>query len=206
MNTLLRQSLIALAWLSCSACALARDNNAACTITAQGVADINLGDTFENFKATHADHFRIAVDTDLATQVVVFDSAQARASENFDVNQVSFLVYFEGHGVGAWPMDPPKDGQKIDRIEVHRKDCRTGEGLHPGMLLKDAVRRHGGLQHIEVTQHLGDKLLFDQPPEGLVFYVTGSVVKRSPDRETWTTRRYRPDARIFAIAIVPAAR
>ncbi len=188
----------------------------ACVITPAGVAQIQLGDTFKDFKLRHPNGFGVYLDPETMSKfLMLFDSAKARAAyqrDGFpDFDHVPFLIYFEDYGVSEKESDVsdvrklalPKDGQKIAHIEVRRKTCLTPEGLHPGMLLKAANQQHGGIKHIDGAEGLGDKAVFAHHPEHLAFDVDGAIVHRSPKQVTWTTRRYRPDATITSITILP---
>jgi hypothetical protein len=146
--------------------------------------------------------------------LMLFDTAKARAayqrSGSPDFDHVPFLVYFDGYDLGdkeseihdTRKLALPNDGQKIRRIEVMRETCHTPEGLHPGMLLKDAARQQGGLKHIEGAEGLEETAEFKQQPHHLVFFVDGAIVEQT-GRGLWTTRNYRPYTRITAISILP---
>ena len=185
-----------------------------CPITPKGVAQVQLDDTFKQFKLKHPNGFGVYVDPETMTKfLMVFDGAKARAAYlregSPDFDHVPFLVHFDDYDLSdkeseindTRKLALPKDGQKIRRVEVRQKSCLTPEGLHPGMLLKEAAKRHGGLRHIEGAEGLEETATFVQQPRHLVFFVEGAIAPQ-PSRGLWTTRRYRPDTRITAISIL----
>jgi hypothetical protein len=213
MKILMKRHLAALA-LAALASAWAHAEPA-CLITRQGVAQIQFGDTFKDFKLKHPNGFAVYLNPDTMTKfLMLFDTAKARAayqrSGSPDFDHVPFLVHFDGYDLtdkeseiaDTRKLALPKDGQKVSRIEVRRSTCVTPEGLHAGMLLKDSAKQHGGLKHIEGAEGLEETAEFNQQPDHLVFLVDGAIVKQ-PSRGLWTTRHYRPDARITAISILP---
>lgn len=208
MNVFLfRRSLAACALLVCTAGAVAKEEPA-CVISRQGVPEVQLGETFKSFKQNHPKRFRVSADPETMNKfLMLYDSEQANGAD--PKGEPTFLVFFDDFG---WDdnleqdmqrLAPPKDRQKVDRIEVKKKTCRTAEGLFPGMLVKNAAKQYGGIRQIEGVPGFGEMLYFVNPPSGFGFFMEGAISKPSPDEETWTTQRYRSDAKITSIVITP---
>lgn len=213
MHILLKRGLTAWALACCVRAGVHAEP--ACAITPKGVAQIQFGDTFKDFRLKHPNGFGVYLDPETMTKfLMLFDGPKARAAYlrdgSPDFDHVPFLIHFEGYDLSdkegsiedTRRLALPKDGQKIRRIEVREKSCLTPEGLHPGMLLKDSIRQHGGLKHIEGAEGLEETAVFVQQPQHLVFFVEGAIVQQ-PSGGLWTTQRYRPDTRITAISILP---
>ena len=126
----------------------------ACLITPNGVAQIQFGDTFKDFRLKHPNGFAVYVNPDTMTKfLMLFDTAKARAayqrSGSPDFDHVPFLVHYVSQFMSLQPGDiistgtPPGVGMgKKPPVYLKEGDVITLgiEGLGEQ---RQAVRRYG---------------------------------------------------------------
>ena len=87
---------------------------------------------------------------------------------------------------------------KIDVVMIHSPKYRTKEGVHVGMLLKDAEKKLGKLKRIFTSEPTFEEYAeFAKMPKGVSFGVSGGILQDG-QRET---QKYSPDARITKIQL-----
>lgn len=156
------------------------DIQAACTITANSIADIRLGQTLANVK------HRLP---------------RAKFTQERDAEGAELTMIQVNPNVAVWVhLD---DGGKIDFLQTDSAACQTRDGVHPNMLLRDVAKKWGSLKHIQMSEiEMRQFAEFNKQPEWLTIQTEGGDFGRLDEINfPLYTRTFAPDARVSNISI-----
>jgi hypothetical protein len=156
-----------------------------CTIDSMSVAGIKLGMTLADS--------RTAIP---GTKLERTTDGEGVALVGVMMDTTALVVLYAGEEDAGAPLDLTK---RIESIETFHSSCRTADGIHPGSLVVDVERLLGKTTEIVLSEiESREFITFEHMPPRLTFRLDYSGEFADGERRT---KRYRPDARIFSIAV-----
>ncbi len=113
------------------------------------------------------------------------------------------LTLYAGEEDWEAPID---DTAEIEFIEVWHTDFKTAEGVHPGMALREAEKKYGGLKEIIMNEiEAREYAEFVNQPAGLLFRLNHpSGTSGDYQSGEVSTVSYRPGTTIFTVSVIGA--
>ena len=166
-------------------CAQVQSTDSLCPITSNGIGPIQLGMTlFEAKQAFPGATFSRGSD------------GEGVALVNVSTKETRVMVLFADEDDRNKPINWTK---KISFIETFSSNCSTGLGVRPGSLIADTKKLYGLVLKISRSEVEARQFAeFKNQPRGMIFRIDYSGVFAQGQSETV---RYRPDAKIYSIAI-----
>jgi len=166
-------------------CARAQNVGVLCTITENGIGPVNLGMTLLEAKRAFPN----------ATFSRGSDG-EGVALVNVSTKESQVMVLFAGEEDRNKPINWSK---RISSIETFSSNCSTSLGVRPGGLVAEAEKQHGKVFKIIMSEIEARQFVeFQNQPRGMIFRIDYSGIFAEGQSETL---RYRPDAKIYSIAI-----
>jgi hypothetical protein len=168
-------------------CARAQNVGALCTITENGIGPVKLGMTLlEAKRAFPKATFSRGSD------------GEGVALVNVSTKESQVMVLFAGEEDRNKPINWSR---RISSIETFSSNCSTSLGVRPGGLVAEAEKQYGKVLKIIMSEIEARQFVeFKNQPRGMIFRIDYSGIFAEGQSETL---RYRPDAKIYSIAIQP---
>lgn len=114
------------------------------------------------------------------------------------------VTFAPGESLSLWADEDDPDApidwaKKVESIETFSPAFRTGEGVHPGIPVRDVETVYGATRQIELSEiESRQYIVFANQPEYLTFRLDYTGIFRDGAR---TTTEFEPEAKIMSIAI-----
>jgi hypothetical protein len=166
-------------------CAQAHNGGALYAITENGIGPVKLGMTLlEAKRAFPKATFSRGSD------------GEGVALVNVSTKESQVMVLFAGEEDRNKPINWSK---RISSIETFSPNCSTSLGVRPGGLVAEAEIQHGKVLKIIMSEIEARQFVeFKNQPRGMIFRIDYSGIFAEGQSETL---RYRPDAKIYSIAL-----
>jgi hypothetical protein len=166
-------------------CARAQNVGALCAITENGIGPVKLGMTLLEAKQAFPN----------ATFSRGSDG-EGVALVNVITKETQVMVLFADEEDRNKPINWSK---RISSIETFSSNCSTSLGVRPGGLVAEAEKQYGKVLKIIMSEIEARQFAeFKHQPRGMIFRIDYSGIFAEGQSETL---RYRPDAKIYSIAL-----